>query len=272
MRAKMTDGSRYALAEDDPARKSREQAHYDRRAGDLDDPRYDWTSGSARMIPALRGPYQYLESLLASRCSGKHVLDFGCGHGIFSIHPARYGATVIGVDISPRSLARARQRAVLEKVTTRARFCVGDCERLPFPDRSFDVVVSCGMLSCLNLRQGINEVARVLKRDGHAFIVDTLGHNPLINLRRLWASRRGHRTEWTTQHILQLSDLQVFEQHFERCNVRPFDLTILGLASVPSPATWLLDAASRVDRWLLERSALTKFAFKVVVEASGPRT
>lgn len=263
---------RHALADDADRRKSVERAHYDRRAGDLDDPNYDWTSGAARMVPALRGPYQYLENVLASRCSGKRVLDFGCGHGIFSIHPARYGATVIGVDISQRSLARARRRAVLERVSDRALFCLGDCERLPFPDCAFDVVMSCGMLSCLNLHQGINEVARVLKRDGHAIVVDTLGHNPLINLRRWWASRRGHRTEWTREHILQLPDLQLFEQHFQRCNVRPFDLTILGLAPVSYPAEWLLDAAARLDRWLLERSGLTKFAFKVVVEASGPRT
>jgi SAM-dependent methyltransferase len=267
----MTSYRRYALADDDRSRKSREQAHYDRRAGDVDDPGYDWTSGSARMNPALRGPYQYLENVLARCCSGKRVLDFGCGHGIFSVQPARGGATVIGVDISARALAFARRRAVRERVIRHAQFCLGDCERLPFPDRSFDVVMSCGTLSCLNFVQAVSEMARVLRPDGHAIVVDTLGHNPLMNLRRRWATWRGHRTGWTSEHILKLPDLQVFGQHFRRCEVRPFDLITLALTPLSRRATWLLDVASSVDRWLLERPALTKLAFKVVVEVSDPR-
>jgi len=262
----------HAPPADDRNRKLREQAHYDRRAGDIADPRYDWTSGSARLNPALQGPYRYLETLLANGCSGKRVLDFGCGHGIFSIQPARAGATVIGVDISPRSLALARRRAARERVNNRTQFCLGDCERLPFPDRSFDVVVSCGMLSCLNFRRGVAEVARVLRPDGHAIIIDTLGHNPLINLRRLWATWRGDRTTWTREHILKLPDLQVFEQHFRSCRVRPFDLTTLALTPFSRPAGWLLDKAAQVDRWLLDRPALARFAFKVVVEVSAPRS
>jgi len=252
-------------------RKTQEQRHYDRRAGDLDDPQYDWTSGAARMNPALRAPYRHLEDLLGD-CSGKRILDFGCGHGIFSIAPARHGAQVVGVDISPRSLAFARRRSSREQVSGRTQFCVGDCERLPFPDDTFDLVMSCGVLSCLNLRHGINEVARVLRPDGRAIFVDTLGHNPVINLRRRWAAWRGQRTAWTTEHILTLPDLRIFDQQFSRCSVRPFDLATLLLARCSWHAQWLLRAASNVDRWVLERTALHRLAFKVVVEVSGPKT
>jgi ubiquinone/menaquinone biosynthesis C-methylase UbiE len=255
----------------DALRKAAEQEHYDRRAGDLDDPRYDWTSGAARMDPALRAPYRHLEGLLAET-SGKRILDFGCGHGIFSVPPARQGAQVVGVDISPRSLAFACRRAAREQVSGRMRFCVGDCERLPFPDHTFDIVMSCGVLSCLNLRDGLSEVARVLRPDGRAIFVDTLGHNPVMNLRRRWATWRGHRTGWTTRHILTVADLRIFDQQFNRCSVRPFDLATLLLARCSWHGDWLLQAVSAVDRWMLEHTALNRLAFKVVVEVSGPKS
>jgi SAM-dependent methyltransferase len=202
---------------------------------------------------------------------GKRILDFGCGEGIFSIQPARDGATVIGIDISPGSLAVARRRAELEQVNTHTLFCLGDCERLPFPDRSFDLVMSCGTLSCLDLRRGVSEMARVLRPDGRAIIVDTLGHNVLLNLRRRWETWRGNRTNWTREHILKLPDLQFFEEHFGHCAVRPFDLSTLALAFFSRRGTWLLDTASSVDRWVLGHPALKKLAFKVVVEASAPK-
>jgi ubiquinone/menaquinone biosynthesis C-methylase UbiE len=252
-------------------RKTREQAHYDRRAGDLDDPQYDWTSGADRMNPALRAPYRHLEALLGD-CAGKRILDFGCGHGIFSVTPAKQGAHVIGVDISPRSLAFAHRRSTREQVSRRMQFCVGDCERLPFPDRTFDIVMSCGVLSCLNLRSGVTEVARVLRPDGRAIFVDTLGHNPVMNLRRKWAKWRGHRTDWTTQHILTVPDLRIFEQQFSHCTVRPFDLATLLLARCSWHGQRLLKTAAALDRWMLQRAALSRLAFKVVVEVSGPRT
>jgi ubiquinone/menaquinone biosynthesis C-methylase UbiE len=251
-------------------RKAREQAHYDRRAGHVDDSAYDWTSGADRMSPALRAPYRHLETLLAD-CAGLRVLDYGCGHGIFSIVPAKLGAQVVGVDISPRSLAFARQRAVREQVSARAHFSVGDCERLPFPDRTFDIVMSCGVLSCLNLRRGVAEVARVLRPDGRAIFVDTLGHNPVMNARRTWAKWRGRRTDWTTQHILTVPDLQVFERQFRQCSVRPFDLSTLLLAGCSLKSHRLIEVAAAADRWMLQHAAISRLAFKVVVDVSGPR-
>jgi SAM-dependent methyltransferase len=132
--------------------------------------------------------------------------------------------------------------------------------------------MSCGVLSCLNLRDGLSEVARVLRPAGRAIFVDTLGHNPVMNLRRRWATWRGHRTDWTTQHILTVSDLRTFDQQFSRCSVRPFDLATLLLARCSWHGNWLLQAVSVVDRWMLEHTALNKLAFKVVVEVSGPKS
>jgi len=71
---------------------------------------------------------------------GSRVLDVACGTGNTTIPAARAGASVIGVDIASNLLAQARQRAAAEDLDI--RFEEGDAENLPFPDRSFNVVLS----------------------------------------------------------------------------------------------------------------------------------
>jgi SAM-dependent methyltransferase len=68
------------------------------------------------------------------------LLDVACGTGNTAVPAARAGASVTGVDIASNLLAQARQRAAAEHLET--RFEEGDAEDLPFPDRSFDVVLS----------------------------------------------------------------------------------------------------------------------------------
>jgi SAM-dependent methyltransferase len=71
---------------------------------------------------------------------GARVLDVGCGSGQLALMAARDGFNTTGVDIAENLIASARDRASAEQL--RARFEVGDAEALPFPDGSFDVVVS----------------------------------------------------------------------------------------------------------------------------------
>ena len=71
---------------------------------------------------------------------GARVLDVACGAGQTAIPLSRAGAKVTGLDIATNLVEQARARALAEKLD--ARFEEGDAEMLPYPDRSFDIVLS----------------------------------------------------------------------------------------------------------------------------------
>lgn len=113
---------------------------------------------------------------LADLRSGEHVLDVGCGTGTLALVAARHVGTtgrVVGLDPSARQIARARAKAARQRVP--AEFQIAVIEQLPFPDQTFDVVLATLMMHHLPAslkRQGLNEVARVLRPNGRLVIAD----------------------------------------------------------------------------------------------------
>jgi SAM-dependent methyltransferase len=71
---------------------------------------------------------------------GTRILDVACGAGQTAIPMSRAGAKVTGIDIATNLIEQARARAQAEHLD--ARFDEGDAEMLPYPDGSFDIVVS----------------------------------------------------------------------------------------------------------------------------------
>jgi len=71
---------------------------------------------------------------------GARVLDVASGAGQTAIPMSRAGAKVTGIDIATNLIEKARDRAQAENLD--ARFEEGDAEMLPYPDGSFDIVIS----------------------------------------------------------------------------------------------------------------------------------
>ncbi len=102
--------------------------------------------------------------------ASERVLDIACGTGNTALMARARGATVTGLDLTPELLAIAQKRAAEEGYGD-ITWKVGDAEALPFPDGTFDVVVSsCGLMFAPDQQKVANEVARVTKRSGRVAI------------------------------------------------------------------------------------------------------
>ncbi len=107
---------------------------------------------------------------------GARVLEVGCGPGHLSIRLARrYGLDVTGLDLDPAMIDRARANADRQGPGGQRgpAFVVGDVAALPFPDESFDLVVSTlSMHHWSDPTAGLTEIGRVLRPGAPALIWD----------------------------------------------------------------------------------------------------
>jgi len=114
----------------------------------------------------------------------EQVLDVGCGHGLLLIGAAKRlkQGRAVGVDIwsqrdqSENSAEATKQNACIEGVAERIDIQDADARRLPFPDNSFDVILSSFAIHNISgsaeRETAIREMARVLKPGGQLAVAD----------------------------------------------------------------------------------------------------
>lgn len=103
------------------------------------------------------------------------VLDLCCGTGDLAFALARDAkAYIMGADFSHTMLVRANEKNVLQRgVRERIPFLEADALRLPFADRSFDLVTAAfGFRNLANYEAGLREIFRVLKVGGTLGILE----------------------------------------------------------------------------------------------------
>ncbi len=134
--------------------------------GALDSPWYEWVR---RTVGDVRG---------------RAVLEAACGSGAGVHWLTAQGARATGCDISAEALAAARRNGP-------GRFLLGDVHALPFPAKSFDVVISCETLEhTLDLDSALRELLRVA-RPGAQFFLTTPSYLNTYGLYRLYLKLRG---------------------------------------------------------------------------------
>ena len=113
---------------------------------------------------------------------GMTCVDLGCGTGAFTRRLSKLGLALTGVDISPRSIERART------IGEGPEYVVGDICNCPLPSDSFDFATLSGVLHHLTTEaervQSLREALRLLKPGGHCLSYDPHATNPSMFLYR----------------------------------------------------------------------------------------
>ncbi len=101
------------------------------------------------------------------------ILEIGTGKGRFLTTLLSHVSRVTTIDIDPAEQSCARMNVAYAKPSGRARFMIANAENLPWPDHSFDSVVSVNALHHMkNIPHVIDEVLRVARPAGKIVLVD----------------------------------------------------------------------------------------------------
>src|SRR3954470_19994603 len=124
-----------------------------------------WASGDFAVVASRIVLASELLADSANLRAGWRVLDVASGNGNATLAAARSGTSAVGIDYVPELIEDGRARAVAEGLDVVMQ--LGDAEALPFPDASFDAVLSFfGAMFAPDHQRAANEIIRVVRPGG----------------------------------------------------------------------------------------------------------
>jgi len=181
-------------------------------------PVYDHTFG----LVAAEGRKHAVEMINQSK---GRVLEVGVGTGL-SLPTYGKHLEIVGIDLSPEMLEKARERAANEELTNVAGLYEMDASELQFADASFDTVVAMYVMTVVpDAEKVMRELARVCRPGGEVIIVN---HFSADDGMRGWVERRmapfadklGWHPVFDVERVLVCPDLQLIEKR----GLRPWGL------------------------------------------------
>jgi len=138
---------------------------------------------------------------------GKRVLDLGCGSGYGAAMIAEVAQQVVAVDVSPEAVSYAAGRYSTDNL----RFqCIGNGQPLPFPEGSFDIVLSFQVIEHIVADDAyVEEARRVLAHDGTLIMITPNRSVRLFAGQKPW--NRWHVREYDSSGLLRLLEGDKYE-------------------------------------------------------------
>lgn len=242
-------------------RVQKEQEFHDHRFGGID-PR----TTTQKFYAVKKHVNAFFYDAVFKNCEGKKLLEYGCGAGNSSLAYLHNGAQLTGIDISVEGIERAKE--TVSEHGFDAKYLVMNAEEMTFENNSFDICVGSGILHHLDMDKSISEISRVLKKEGSAYFIEPMGHNPIIN----WYRNRTPSMRTDDEHPLLIKDIENLNKYFITVNVNYFALSTL--AAVPFFNTKSFNAIysglQKLDSLLLKSKFIGKHAWTAVIELSDP--
>jgi ubiquinone/menaquinone biosynthesis C-methylase UbiE len=194
------------------------------------------------MVPSLFGFWASYMIQISSPQQDEYVLDVGTGTGIVARHVASLvgpNGKVIGLDLNPNMLKVARAKAKQEDLNI--EWHRGQAESLPFPDKSFDLVLCQFALMFFEDRNAaLAQMQRVLKDDGRICLSvwQSLDRHPFYQ--RLHEAMHKHLGMSAIQDIFALGDEQEIRTLLTTAGFQHVDSEPVSMTSrFPNPESFL---------------------------------
>lgn len=131
---------------------------------------------------------------------GKLVLDAGCGNGRYSYWAAKYGAQVIGIDLGRGVESAYKNTQNIENI----HIIQGDIFNLPFPEESFDLIFSIGVLMHTgNAKLATKSLTDHLKKGGIITVHVYHSGNPIYEFNDFWI--RKYTTKLSIKQLISFT-------------------------------------------------------------------
>ena len=212
-------------------------AHHGRMGGvTAPDTNHDWDDSYAGSSPPwdIGRPQPAFVGLAESGALTGALLDAGCGTGEHTILAARHSAGVLGIDVSPRAIAIAREKAVERDVD--ARFRVFDALRVVTLGETFDTILDSGLFHVFgdaDRTQYVAAVHAVLRPGGHL---------------HLMCFSDGQPGDWGPRRVTEGELRAVFGSGWRIESLTPERFELNPGLGTPTAEAWLADIVRTANR------------------------
>ena len=213
---------------------------------------------------ALHNMFEDFNSIISDKAKKKIVLDFGCGIGSLTEKVTQFNPEkLVGVDISEISINKAIESS--KNLNLQIEYSVDNCENLELKDNTFDLVYGSGILHHLNLNKSINEICRVLRKDGEMVFLEPLGTNPIINFyRKLTPNSRS-----VDEHPFVKKDFDLISSLFKQINISYYGFfTLVFFLFYKRPEkSFLYKIICKLDYYFFKIKYFRNFAWSIMIVA-----
>ncbi len=150
--------------------------------------------------------------------TGKEVLDIGCGEGYGVKMLSADAKRIVGIDVSLDTIENAKKKYPAANIAFQL-INQNENGRLPFTDKSFDIVVSFQVIEHVdNVDVYLQEISRVLKKGGVFYLATPNAQSRLLSFQNPW--NKHHLKEYTQKDLTNIlkkyfSDIELYALTFK---------------------------------------------------------